>query len=99
VFRRSVVRICCGEALRHPSELERLEFVRGKAARMTTHLDSTDRRKKKARRVAVEEFFIRFGKPLFVGVLIVLIFMLGEAMVQHRFFQGGRYHANGSVGQ
>ena len=62
-------------------------------------LDSTDRGEKKARRSTVEEFFIRFGKPLFVGMLMVLIFLLGEAMVHHRFFQGSRYRDNGSVGQ
>ena len=66
---------------------------------MTTHLDSADRGRRKRRRFSFGEFFLRFGKPLFVGVLIVLIFLLGEAMVRHRFFQGGRYHANGSVGQ
>lgn len=54
---------------------------------------------RKARRVAVEDFLCRIAKPLLVCLLVVLIFLLGQAMVQHRFFQGGRYHANGSVGQ
>lgn len=66
---------------------------------MTTRSDSTDRGRRKARRFVVGEFFFRFGKIMFVGVLVVLIFVLGEAMVHHRFFQGGRYHENGSVGQ
>jgi hypothetical protein len=25
--------------------------------------------------------------------------LLGQSMVRHRFFRGGRYHQNGSVGQ
>jgi hypothetical protein len=66
---------------------------------MTTHLDSVDQGRRKHRRLSFGEFFLRFGKPLFVGLLIVLIFMLGEAMVRHRFFQGSRYRDNGSVGQ
>jgi hypothetical protein len=36
---------------------------------------------------------------LFVLLLAVLFFMLGHSMVRHRFFQGGRVHRNGSVGQ
>jgi hypothetical protein len=32
---------------------------------------------------------------LFVGLLL----LLGLSMVHHRFFQGGRVHQNGSVGQ
>jgi hypothetical protein len=29
----------------------------------------------------------------------VILLLLGQSMVRHRFFQGGRYHQNGSVGQ
>jgi predicted Na+-dependent transporter len=36
---------------------------------------------------------------LFVVFLAVIFFMLGHSMVRHRFFQGGRTHRNGSVGQ
>jgi len=36
---------------------------------------------------------------LFVLLLAVLFFILGHSMVRHRFFQGGRVHRNGSVGQ
>jgi hypothetical protein len=32
-------------------------------------------------------------------VFLVLLFLLGRSMVKHRFFQGGRVHPNGSVGQ
>ena len=66
---------------------------------MTTHSDSTDRGTRKHRRFAVGEFFFRFGKIMFVAVLVVLIVLLGEAMVHHRFFQGERYRDNGTVGQ
>jgi hypothetical protein len=36
---------------------------------------------------------------LFVLLLALLFFLLGHSMVSHRFFQGGRVHRNGSVGQ
>jgi hypothetical protein len=36
---------------------------------------------------------------IFTLVLAVLLFLLGQSMVRHRFFQGGKFHRNGSVGQ
>jgi hypothetical protein len=39
------------------------------------------------------------GRFLFVAVLAVILFLLGQSMVRHRFFQGGREHWNGSIGQ
>jgi hypothetical protein len=39
------------------------------------------------------------AKLLFAVFLAVLFLLLGHSMVQHRFFQGGRVHRNGSVGQ
>ena len=36
---------------------------------------------------------------LFVLIFALLVFLLGVAMVHHRFFQGEREHRNGSVGQ
>jgi hypothetical protein len=39
------------------------------------------------------------GKLLFAVLLAILFLMLGHSMVQHRFFQGGRVHRNGSIGQ
>jgi len=39
------------------------------------------------------------GQLLFVVVLAVIFFLLGHSMVRHRFFQGGRVHRNGSLGQ
>jgi hypothetical protein len=39
------------------------------------------------------------GRFLFVAVLAVILFLLGQSMVRHRFFQGGREHRNGSLGQ
>jgi len=39
------------------------------------------------------------GKFLFVVVLAVILFLLGQSMVRHRFFEGGRFHRNGSIGQ
>jgi hypothetical protein len=39
------------------------------------------------------------GHFLFVVFLAVLFFLLGHSMVRHRFFEGGRVHRNGSIGQ
>jgi hypothetical protein len=39
------------------------------------------------------------GQFLFVVLLVVILFLLGQSMVRHRFFQGGREHRNGSIGQ
>jgi hypothetical protein len=36
---------------------------------------------------------------LIVVVLVVILFVLGQSMVRHRFHQGGRVQWNGSVGQ
>ena len=36
---------------------------------------------------------------LFVAVLAIIFFLLGQSMVRHRFFQGSREHRNGSIGQ
>ena len=40
-----------------------------------------------------------FGQFVFVFVLVVILFLLGQSMVRHRFFQGGREHGNGPIGQ
>jgi len=39
------------------------------------------------------------GHFLFIVFLAVIFFLLGQSMVRHRFFQGGRVHRNGSIGQ
>jgi len=39
------------------------------------------------------------GQFLFVVILAVIFFLLGQSMVRHRFHQGGRVHRNGSMGQ
>jgi hypothetical protein len=39
------------------------------------------------------------GQFVWTLVLLVILLLLGQSMVRHRFFQGGRYHQNGSVGQ
>ncbi len=43
--------------------------------------------------------WLGIARFLFVVVLVILFFLLGQSMVRHRFFQGGQYHRNGSVGQ
>ena len=42
-----------------------------------------------------------FGTREFLVVvfLAVIFFLLGHSMVRHRFFEGGRIHRNGSIGQ
>jgi hypothetical protein len=39
------------------------------------------------------------GRFLFVVVLVVMLLLLGQSMVRHRFFGGQRVHRNGSIGQ
>jgi hypothetical protein len=36
---------------------------------------------------------------VWAGVLLLVLLLLGQSMVKHRFFQGQRSHQNGSVGQ
>jgi hypothetical protein len=38
-------------------------------------------------------------KIAFVVLFVVLVFLLTQSMVEHRFFEGQRVHDNGSVGQ
>jgi hypothetical protein len=64
---------------------------------MIPQSDSADRATRKTH--PFEKFMARIAKPLFVTVLAVLIFLLGQAMVHNRFFQGERYRNNGTVGQ
>jgi hypothetical protein len=40
-----------------------------------------------------------FREFLFVIFLTVILFLLGQSMVQHRFFQGGREYRPGSIRQ
>jgi hypothetical protein len=54
--------------------------------------NSTDPQEPKPPTFGTREF-------LFVVFLAIIFFMLGHSMVQHRFFQGGRVHRNGSIGQ
>jgi hypothetical protein len=39
------------------------------------------------------------GQFVFVIVLLIMLVLLGQSMVRLRFFQGGREHRNGSIGQ
>jgi hypothetical protein len=43
--------------------------------------------------------WLEIGRLVFIVVLTVLFFLLGQSMVRHRFFQGGRQQWNGSIGQ
>jgi hypothetical protein len=55
-------------------------------------LNPTDPQREKPPSFGPREF-------LFVVFLAVILFLLGHSMVRHRFFQGGRFHRNGSLGQ
>jgi hypothetical protein len=39
------------------------------------------------------------GQFLLVVVLAVMLLLLGQSMVRHRFLGGQRVHRNGSIGQ
>jgi hypothetical protein len=43
--------------------------------------------------------WIGIGRFLFIVFLVAIFFLLGQSMVRHRFFRGGRQHWNGSIGQ
>jgi hypothetical protein len=66
---------------------------------MISHPDSADGRARRRQPFAIGALLYRASKVFLVAVLFVLFFLLGQSMVRHRFFKGGRYHANGSVGQ
>jgi|HubBroStandDraft_2_1064218.scaffolds.fasta_scaffold248016_2 hypothetical protein len=59
---------------------------------MPSPLNPTDPQREKPPSFGPREF-------LFVVFLAVILFLLGHSMVRHRFFQGGRFHRNGSLGQ
>jgi hypothetical protein len=59
---------------------------------MTTYLNATDPLGRKPPSFGIGQF-------LFVLVLAVILFLLGQSMVRHRFHEGGRVHRNGSNGQ
>ncbi|HEY4379928.1 MAG TPA: hypothetical protein VGN01_06245 [Acidobacteriaceae bacterium] len=65
---------------------------------MAPQSDSANREERKAP-FSLGEFLFRIAKPLFVGLFAILLFVLGEAMVHSRFFQGSRSRSNGTVGQ
>jgi len=37
------------------------------------------------------------GTFLFIGILAVIFFLLGQSMVRHRFFRGGWINRNGTM--
>jgi hypothetical protein len=59
---------------------------------MTTDLNATDPAGRKPPSFGIGQFLLIVG-------LAVILFLLGHSMVRHRFFQGGRVHRNGSIGQ
>ena len=59
---------------------------------MTTDLNTTDPAGRKPPSFGIGQF-------LFIVVLSVMLFLLGHSMVHNRFFTGGRFHQNGSIGQ
>jgi hypothetical protein len=59
---------------------------------MTTSLNTSARAGRTPPSFGLEKF-------LFAVVLAVIFFLLGQSMVHHRFFEGGRVHRNGSIGQ
>jgi hypothetical protein len=74
-------------------------LVGKKGSQMTTHLDSAERGERKSHGLDLPHLLYRVGRVVFVAALLASFFLLAQSMVEHRFFEGGRYHANGSVGQ
>jgi hypothetical protein len=46
-----------------------------------------------------EASLVRIGRLVFVVVLAVILLLLGQSMVRHRFVDGGRVRPNGSIGR
>ena len=66
---------------------------------MTTQPDSAGSREPKSHEDELPLWVYRVVGVLLVAGLLGSFFLLAQSMVEHRFFEGGRYHANGSVGQ
>jgi hypothetical protein len=41
----------------------------------------------------------RIWTLVLITIFFILLMLLGQSMVQHRFFRGEREHQNGSIGQ
>jgi hypothetical protein len=41
--------------------------------------------------------WFRIGRFLFLAALFVALFLLGQSMVHHRFFRGGRLDQHGTL--
>jgi hypothetical protein len=66
---------------------------------VTTHLNSAGPREHKSHGHDRWDWLYRVGRVVLVAGLFVSFFLLAQSMVEHRFFEGGRYHADGSEGQ
>lgn len=66
---------------------------------MTTHSDSAGHGEPKSHEHEFPHWVYRVVGVALVAGLLGSFFLLAQSMVEHRFFEGGRYHANGSVGQ
>jgi hypothetical protein len=66
---------------------------------MVPQSDSARHAARRQRTSTVGALLYRVGRVVLVAVLFVLFLLLGQDMLRHRFFQGSRYHANGSLGQ
>jgi hypothetical protein len=59
---------------------------------MTTDLNSTGPAGREPPRFGI-------GSLVFIVVLVVILFLLGQSMMRHRFFRGGRINRNGTLRQ
>jgi hypothetical protein len=57
---------------------------------MTANLNATYSARPRSR-------WFGIGRFLFVAALFVALFMLGQSMVHHRFFRGGRIDQHGTL--
>jgi hypothetical protein len=63
-----------------------------KGDRMETRSNLEPQPEQRPPRVAIWKFVL-------TAVLFILLYLLAQSMVNHRFFQGQREHHNGSIGQ
>jgi hypothetical protein len=67
-------------------------FADRETAQMTSNSNVTDPAGGKPPRFGIGSF-------LFIVVLAVILFLLAQSMVRHRFFSGGRLNRNGTISQ
>jgi hypothetical protein len=66
---------------------------------MTTRSNTTAGGGRESERTRIAVFIYAAGKIILGAVLLVLLYLLGQSMMRHRFFQGGRINRNYTLTQ